>query len=97
MPYTIEKIREETVPVAKTYGVKRMNLFGAYARGEATRGSDIDLCIDRGRLKGLVQYFSFVLELEKAFGCHVDMLTTGIKDRQFLGAIMREGMLRYAE
>ena len=62
MPYTVDEIRERTGPIAKSYGIKQVNLFGSYARGEATKESDIDLYIDKGRLKSLIQYFSFVLE-----------------------------------
>lgn len=97
MPYTIEEIRQKAAPVARSFGIKSMNLFGSYARGGATGRSDIDLCIDKGKLKGLIQYFSFVLELEKTFGCHVDVVTTGIADHKFLEAIMREGVLPYEE
>ena len=96
-PYTVEEIRKKASPVAKSYGVKRMNLFGSYARGEATRESDIDLYIDKGRLDSLIQYFSFVLELEEIFGRHVDVVTTEIEDSKFLNSIRKEGVLLYEE
>ena len=37
--------------------VKKVSLFGSYARGEADDNSDVDLYIDKGRLKSLLQYF----------------------------------------
>ena len=43
MPYTIETIRKKAVPIAKNHGVKRMGLFGSYAKGEAGEESDIDI------------------------------------------------------
>ena len=88
MIYTIDDIRNKTTPIAKEFGVSRMSLFGSYARGEATDSSDIDLYIDRGKLSNLLQYFAFVDELEKVLHCHVDVVTTGIEDKQFLSAIM---------
>ena len=30
----------------KTYGVKKIGLFGSYARGEQKRGSDIDILVE---------------------------------------------------
>ena len=39
---TIKKI---IGPIAKSYGIKRIYLFGSYAKGTATRNSDIDLLI----------------------------------------------------
>lgn len=95
MRYTINEIRNMTAPVAKEYGIERMSLFGSYARGEAKEDSDIDLYIERGKLKSLLQYFAFIDELENVLGCHVDVVTTGIEDKQFLSAIMKEEVLLY--
>ena len=97
MRYTIDEIKDITTPVAKAYGIERMSLFGSYARGEAKDNSDVDLYIERGRLKSLLQYFAFINELESILNCHVDVVTTGIYDKQFLSAIMREGILLYEE
>ena len=97
MYYTINVIKNKTVPIAKTYGISRMSLFGSYARGEAKDDSDIDLYIERGRLKSLFQYFAFINELEDALNCHVDVVTTGIEDKGFLSEIMQEGVLLYEE
>ena len=40
--YTIEEIKNKSVPIAKKYGVKKLSLFGSYARGEADKNSDLD-------------------------------------------------------
>ena len=40
--YTVEFIKEKTIPVAESYGIKSMSLFGSYARGEADDDSDVD-------------------------------------------------------
>ena len=97
MIYTIDDIRNKIVPIAKEFGISRMSLFGSYARGEATDDSDVDLYIDRGKLSNLLQYFTFVDELENVLHCHVDVVTTGIEDKQFLSAIMQEGVLLYED
>ena len=97
MIYTIDDIRNKTAPIAKEFGVRRMSLFGSYARGEATDDSDVDLYIDRGKLSNLLQYFAFVDELENVLHCHVDVVTTGIEDKQFLSAIMQDGVLLYED
>lgn len=97
MRYSIDEIKNRTTPIAKAYGIGRMSLFGSYARGEANDDSDVDLYIERGKLKSLLQYFAFVDELEDALECHVDVVTTGIEDKQFLSGIMQEGVLLYEE
>ncbi len=97
MSYTIGEIKDKTTPIAKAYGIERMSLFGSYARGEAKDDSDVDLYIERGKLRSLLQYFDFIDELENVLHCHVDVVTTGIEDKQFLSAIMQEGVLLYEE
>ena len=59
MIYTIEEIKEKTIPIAKKYGIDSMSLFGSYARGEATENSDVDFYIDKGDIKGLLDYIGF--------------------------------------
>ena len=97
MCYTINEIKEKTIPVAKEYGIKKMSLFGSYARGDANDDSDVDIYIDKGKLRSLVRYFMFIADLEKALQCHVDVVTTGIEDRAFLDRIKGEGVLLYEE
>ncbi|MCD8391368.1 MAG: nucleotidyltransferase domain-containing protein [Firmicutes bacterium] len=43
--YTIEEIKEKIQPLITKYRLKKVSLFGSYARGEATEKSDIDLYI----------------------------------------------------
>ena len=88
MIYTIDDIRNKTVPIAKEFGISRMSLFGSYARGETTDDSDVDLYIDRGKLSNLLQNLAFVDELENVLHCHVNVVTTGIEDKRFLSVIM---------
>ncbi len=95
MCYTIEEIKEKTVPLAKDFGIQTMYLFGSYARGEANDNSDVDIFIDKGNLKSLIQYYNFVDKIEQTLGCHVDVVTTGIQDKDFLQEIKREGVLLY--
>ena len=92
---TIEEIKNRIKPIAKTYGIDKISLFGSYAKGEANEESDVDFYIDKGKLRSLIQYYSFVNELEKTFVCHVDVVTTGIQDKVFLSKIMEDGILIY--
>ncbi|KZX14077.1 nucleotidyltransferase family protein [Methanobrevibacter oralis] len=95
MIYTIEEIKEKTIPIAKKYGIDSMSLFGSYARGEATENSDVDFYIDKGDIKGLLDYIGFVQDLEDIFNCHVDVVSTGIQDKTFLALIKKDGVLIY--
>ncbi len=94
MIYTIDEIRRKVVPIAKKYGVKKLSLFGSYARGEADDQSDVDFLIERGKIVG-IEYFGFVYDLEDELSCHVDVVTTGISDKEFLADIQKDEVLLY--
>lgn len=96
--YTIEEIRAKAVPIAKKYGVKKLSLFGSYARGEADAQSDLDFLYDggNGKIQSTFEYIEFVYDLEDEFGCHVDAVSTGIHDKKFLAKIQEDEVLLYA-
>lgn len=76
------------------YGADRVYLFGSYARGDATEESDVDLRLDRGRIRGL-SMGSFLLDAEEALGKRVDLLSTKCLDEEFLASIKNEEILLY--
>jgi hypothetical protein len=94
--YTLEEIRAKAIPIAKKYGVKRLSLFGSYARGEADAQSDLDLIYKGGNFRGW-NYLDFIYDLEEEFKCHVDAVSDGISDKKFLSEIKNDEVLLYAE
>ena len=94
MLYSIDEIKKKTVPIAQEYNLLRLCLFGSYAKGEANEDSDIDL-LYHGELTGLIQYSSLVRKLERCFGCHVDLVSTNINNKEFLDRIKEYGVLLY--
>jgi len=93
--YTIEEIRAVVCEIAQQYGVDKVSLFGSYARGNARQDSDIDLRIDKGRIRGLFQLSGFHLDLEERLKIHVDVLTTESLDDKFLKRISEEEIILY--
>ena len=51
MCYTIDEIRKKTIPIALTYGIQSLSLFGSYARNEADDNSDVDITTSNIKLK----------------------------------------------
>lgn len=94
MIYNLDEIKNIVVPLVKEYGVAKISLFGSYAKGKATDDSDLDFIIDKGDLMGL-QYFSLLKELEAAFDCDIDLITTGFSNKEFLNKIHNEEVLLY--
>ena len=92
--YTISELRDIIAPLAREYGAERVYLFGSYARGDMTDGSDIDLRIDKGQIRGLA-LAGLLVDLEDALGLPVDFLTTASLDERFLDSIHNDEVLLY--
>lgn len=94
MPYTIPELRAIISPLAQRYGAERVYLFGSYARGDTHNGSDIDLRIDKGSIRGL--QFAYLLgDLEDALKTPVDLISTTGMDKRFLDSIRPDEVLLY--
>ena len=57
----------------RSYGVRRLGLFGSFARSEATEGSDIDFVVDFEK-KTFDAYMDLKEFLEGLFQCRVDLV-----------------------
>jgi predicted nucleotidyltransferase len=94
--YTLADIKRIVEPIAKNYGVGKIDLFGSYARGEARSNSDIDLIItDKGRLHGLFQLSSLWEDLQDSLGVSVDLTTEGGVWPEILENIKKEAVNIY--
>ena len=67
-------IREEYSYLSTEYGVKRIGLFGSYAKNTPTETSDIDLVVEFDRPIGL-KFIELTEYLETLLGRRVDVLT----------------------
>lgn len=70
----IELLRREQSHLASEFGVKRMGVFGSYARAQADAKSDVDLVVEFERPIGF-RFFDLIDYLEQLLGRKVDLLT----------------------
>lgn len=70
----IEILRKEMPYCVSEYGVKRIGLFGSYAKGTPTQGSDIDILVEFEKPIGL-KFMEFAEYIEGLLGTTVDILT----------------------
>jgi len=91
---TIKQIKEKIRPVIQKYNVTEVYLFGSYARGEATRSSDVDIYCDKGSIRTMFNLIEFKEELEKALGRKVDVVTIGSKMDDYFKAQLEEDKIR---
>ena len=68
-------LRENYPRLVAEYGVKKIGLFGSYAKGVPGVASDVDLVVEFDRPIGL-KFVDFAEDLETLLGRRVDILTT---------------------
>jgi len=73
------ELRSKVTPLLRPY-VRRISVFGSYARGEATGESDIDLLVElkppeARPVLGLFEFIRLEKELEQKLGREVDLIT----------------------
>lgn len=66
---------ERLAELCKQHGVTVLKIFGSAARAEDSPDSDIDLLIEFGDRKGLLELVGLELELTEMFGRKVDLVT----------------------
>ncbi len=95
MVYTTEQIRRITAPIAATYGIKSMSLFGSYARGEATERSDVDILIERGAIRTAFQMGGLYADLAEGLNKELDLVAADGLDSAFLERIRKDEVRLY--
>ena len=76
MKTKIAELKKKINPILIKNDVKRAAIFGSYARGEATKKSDVDILIEyKNDDKSLLDLVGLKLELEKKLRKKVDLLT----------------------
>ncbi|MBI5191221.1 MAG: nucleotidyltransferase family protein [Nitrospirae bacterium] len=82
----IEILRQHEDELRRQFGVKRIGVFGSFARGEQTKMSDVDVLVEFDRPVGLFEFIGLEMHLEGLLGRKVDLVTKNalkpyIKDR----------------
>lgn len=70
----VQLLRDKYRYLASEYGVKRIGLFGSYAKGTSSEASDVDVVVEFARPIGL-RFVEFAEYLESLLGRKVDVLT----------------------
>ena len=91
---TLSKIKKIIKPILNKYGIKNINLFGSYARGEANSKSDIDIYCERGNINNLIEQGKMEDELEEALGKEVDVIFSSSKMDPFFKEQIMEDMIK---
>ncbi|MCX9011166.1 MAG: nucleotidyltransferase family protein [Candidatus Methanoperedens sp.] len=86
----ITEIKNKILNTLRKNDVKRASLFGSVVRGELTEESDIDILVEFGSRKSLLDLVGLKLELEDVLKRKVDVLTYNSLHPLLKDRILRE-------
>ena len=86
-----QKLRAALPQIRTRYGVKRIGIFGSFARSEQTHSSDVDVLVEFSDGQATFDNFMhLVYFLEDIFNRKVDLLTAGGVDKYIRSRVERE-------
>ena len=85
----IKEIQKRIQPILRQHGVVRASIFGSFAKNEAKNDSDLDLLIEFGDKKTLLDMAALHIDLEQELNRKVDLLTF-----RSLHPLIRDSVLR---
>ena len=96
---TLNDIKTTAEPICRRHRVRRLELFGSRARGDAGADSDMDFCVAFEELSPSEyarQFFGLLHDLEDAFHTTVDLLTeASIRKVSLKKSLQMDGILVY--
>ena len=90
MKADINKIKQKIIPILKKHNVTRAGIFGSYARGEAKKGSDVDILVEIKEDISLLDFIGIKHSIEDALGKKVDLVEYHTIKPRIKEMVMRE-------
>lgn len=75
MEQAIEEFKGKIIPVLQQHDVVHAAIFGSFARGEQKENSDLDILVEFGEGKSLLDLVALKLELEEILRRNIDVVT----------------------
>ena len=70
-----EMLKKHDIAIKQKYGVKKIGVFGSFARGEGRKDSDIDVLVEfKDGSETFDNYMELKLMLEKIFKRKIDLV-----------------------
>lgn len=99
--YSLDELTRIIYPIASKHNVKKIYLFGSYARGAANSTSDIDLCIDAPAIRGMFALGRLYADLSDALQKNLDLVTVNAlkysTDVEFVENLEKDVILVYEQ
>ena len=93
--YTFEELRRIVEPIAESYGMRQVYLFGSRARGDSNADSDYDFCVVTSDDCDLFELGGFFADLRDALGVEIDLVCQESLQDDFSREVLRDRRLLY--
>jgi predicted nucleotidyltransferase len=90
-----EEIKEKIISILVKHGIKRILVFGSYARNEATPKSDLDLIVDFPEGTSLLDHVGIEIELSEALNMKIDLLSRNGISPYIKDHVLKEAIVIY--
>jgi len=90
-----EEIKKKIISILVKYGIKKILIFGSYARNEATPNSDLDLIVEFPEGTSLLDHIGIEFELSEALNIKIDLLSQNGISPYIKDQIMKEAVVIY--
>ncbi|MDO8686464.1 MAG: nucleotidyltransferase domain-containing protein [Clostridiales bacterium] len=93
--YSLEKISEIIVPIARRCNIKKVAIFGSYARGDAHEASDVDILYELKTKRDLDSLSDFIDNLDKSLYKNYDLVEYNNINKYMKNDILDEAIVLY--
>ncbi len=90
-------IRQLSSGFAPAIDIVRLRVFGSVLRGDDTPESDLDLLVEFGKPKGLLDLVGIEQEFEDELGRKVDLVTPAALSPYFRDRVLQEARVLYEQ
>ena len=90
-----EEVKEIIISILVKHGIKRILVFGSYARNEATTKSDLDLIVDFPDGTSLLDHIGIEIELSEALNMKIDLLSRNGISPYIKDHVLKEAIVIY--
>ncbi len=88
----IRRLRRPLLQSAADHGIRRVRVFGSFARGEASPESDVDLLVDLAPGRTLLDLAAFRREVSSTLGVNVDVATEDMLKPRIRDVVLSEAV-----
>ncbi len=91
------RIYQALEPHISVFGIKRIRIFGSYAKGKQRSNSDIDIILDIGKPIGIYEFIGLKQSLKKNLHKKIDLFEPDTIEPQLKDKILAEAITIYEQ